>query len=116
MLIQLIPYQQNKYIDYLEFLRKKCSSSEILREYMIISQKIKNLLPPNVEIKLKNFENRYYLYLYFEDSSLKKLYSSYSSLVESLSPQFINLSLDSGFIDTKRKNLVLVLGYYEKSA
>ena len=116
MLIQLIPYQPDKYKAYLNLVRKVYSSSEILGDYLSIRNNIKNLIPQGVELKLRNAGNTYFLYLYSENSSITQLYTSYNYLIELLSSQFNDLSTDSGFIDTKRRNLVLVLGYYEKSA
>lgn len=116
MLIQLFPYRPTEYNEYLNNIKKTFSSREIMEDYLSISKKVKSIISPEVELKLRNVNNQYYFYLYYENSSIISLQKIYSDLIEQLYSSFPNLNDNSGFIDTKRRNMVLVLGYYIRSA
>ena len=116
MLIRLITYQPIEYSKYLNSIKKPFSSTGLMEDFMLISKKLKTMISPEVEFKLRHVDEQYYLYLYYENNSITELYNNYSYLIEQLKNSFPRLDENSGFIDTKRKNLVLVLGYYEKSA
>ena len=112
-IVNLRIYNHEKYKEYITTIMKRATSTVILMEYLKISNRIKDTLPKDVQLEIKQLKYSHYcIYLRYQNTSVRKLYDMLDYLEEKYLPEFPYLKQDAGFVDNG--NMYLVLKYFEK--
>lgn len=116
MMMNLRPYNKERYSRYLVSIAKKVSCTVILSDYLSIKNKLEKELPHGVSVEFARFENqRYFIFLYSNQSNIKKLHDTLEYLEDRYKDEFPWLCKDAGFIVGDKKEMYLVLKYYIKA-
>lgn len=116
MIVNLRPYNKEKYSQYISSIAKRVSCTVILSDYLSIKNKLEKELPSGVTVEFARFENqRYFIFLYSNEGSIKKLHDMLEYLENRYKAEFPWLCEDAGFIVGDKKEMYLVLKYYVKA-
>ncbi|MDD6491429.1 MAG: hypothetical protein PUG54_04265 [Firmicutes bacterium] len=110
------PYDKTAYTEYLQAICKHVGTTYILNEYLKLDRyvKEKNL---KLSANMKRIDNRFYIYLYYETPDIRILYEMLRDTIDALKKDFPWVTENAAFVDSKRKNMFVVIHYYvgEKS-
>lgn len=105
------PYDKEAYTEYLKSICQHAGSTHILNEYLKLSNYVRDKFP-ELSVNVKRYEQRLYMYLYYEKSDLRTLYKMLREVLAVLKEDFPWITDDAGFVDPKRKNMFVVIHYF----
>ena len=105
------PYDKKAYTEYLKSICRHAGAAYILNEYLKLDRYVKEK-SMKLSANLKRFDNRLYIYLYYETPDLHILYEMLRETIVVINKDFPWVTENAGFVDPKRKNMFVVIHFY----
>lgn len=105
------PYDKNAYTKYLESICMHAGTTYILNEYLKLDRYVREK-SLKLSANVKRFDNRLYIYLYYETPNLHILYEMLRETINTIDKDFPWVTENAGFVDPKSKNLFVVIHYF----